>query len=273
MGEPSDLIAKDVEQTLGEADVIRDDHRAIFLKQQGAEARTAGDNALGRIHNVHVVQEGDIEDILCAWQVDKVMQRFDSLAAAAHHQTFVGNRVTGGLSAELIGIILEPGEPFEHALLENSERLAVHPGKILPEWESVQPGGIIDEGKLVGEHLLPELVLAEERKTAFHRAAVEGDPVHKIEHIGRGGSAKYDVVPAQRDLLRRVGLIMRHQESQVLSQRGRVQIRFFLGGLFGGHFPLKGGVRENGRHLGVRGLKILGMFRAGGDLGNGVHAA
>ncbi len=78
--------------------------------------------------------------------------------------------------------------------------------------------GIVDEGELVREHLLADLVFAQEGKTAFHRAAVETDPVHKIEHVGDGGGAKDDIVAAQRDLLGGVGLVMLDQEGQLLPQ-------------------------------------------------------
>ena len=71
-GNPGYFVAEDVQQALGQADVIRNGHGSVLLQQQGAETRTAGDDAIGGVNDVNVVQEGDIKQILLAGLLYKI---------------------------------------------------------------------------------------------------------------------------------------------------------------------------------------------------------
>ena len=62
--------------------------------------------------------------------------------------------VTGGLRAELVGVVLEPGEGLENALLEDREGLARHADQVALEGEGLEAGRVVDQGELVGEDLL-----------------------------------------------------------------------------------------------------------------------
>jgi hypothetical protein len=72
-------------------------------------------------------------------------------------------------------------------------------------------GGVVGQREAVREDLLPNL-LFEEREAAFHQTAVETDPVHHADQVGRGGRAKDDIVRAHRDLLGGFGLVALQQE-------------------------------------------------------------
>ena len=134
------------------------------------------------------MQEGDVENILFARQVNQVLQGIDILpVAAAEHQAFMPDGVTCGFGAELIGIILEPGESLENAVLEDREWLAGNPCEVALEGKCLQPGRIVNKCELIREHLLAHFVFTQERETTLDRATVETDPVHKTKHFGGGG--------------------------------------------------------------------------------------
>ncbi len=120
---------------------------------------------LGGVDDVHIVQEGDVKEVLGAGLRNQGLQCFDILGARRATARLLWETVCPvGLAAELIGVILVPGEALEDTLLENGEGLALDAGEVPFEREGLQPGGIVDEGELVGEDLLPDLVLAEERR-------------------------------------------------------------------------------------------------------------
>ena len=103
--EPGEPVAENVPQAPGDTHVVGNHHGAVFLQQQRAEARTRRDQPLGGVDDVHVVQEGDVQQVVVARQPDQFFQRADLPVAAGEHQALVRHRVTGGRRAELVGVV------------------------------------------------------------------------------------------------------------------------------------------------------------------------
>ena len=60
VGQPGDTRAKDVPQALCQPHVVGDHYAAICLEQECSKPRACRDQALGRVHDVHVAQVGDV---------------------------------------------------------------------------------------------------------------------------------------------------------------------------------------------------------------------
>ncbi len=63
-GQPGYLVSKHIQQALRDAHVVRHHHATILLEQKGTKAGTGGHHAFGRVDDVHVMQEGDIQDVI-----------------------------------------------------------------------------------------------------------------------------------------------------------------------------------------------------------------
>ena len=67
-------------------------------------------------------------------------------------------------------------------------------------------------------------------------------------------------------------MVVLYHKNQVAPQLAGVKISQFVGRLFGDDFPFEVFMRQHHRHLGIGSLEILGVLRAGVDLGNDVAA-
>ena len=178
--DPGHFVAEDVQQALGQADVVGYDHRTILFQQQGTKARAAGDDSFGRVDNVHVMQEWDIKQIPLAWQVDQFLQRADRLVAAAQDQALMRDGMAGRLGAELVRVILVPDEAPEDTFFNDRPGFADQPGQVTFEGIGLKPVGVVDQVEMVRKDFFPDLVFGKEGEAALHQAAVVGDLVHEM---------------------------------------------------------------------------------------------
>jgi hypothetical protein len=102
-GHPLEFVTQEFSQLLSKADIVGELNTAVLLQEQGAEAGDGRQLALAGIDDVHVVEEGNIEDVLFPGEFGKVLDGLDVHLAAADHNGKVVGVVAGRLLTELIG--------------------------------------------------------------------------------------------------------------------------------------------------------------------------
>ena len=103
---PGNFITEDIQQTLSQTDVERYSYRSISFQQQSAKSRAGSNDPLGRIDDVHIVQEGNIQYIFFPRQIHQFLQGTYRHLPRVKPQALMWNRVPCGFNPKFICIIL-----------------------------------------------------------------------------------------------------------------------------------------------------------------------
>ena len=202
------------------------------------------------------------------------LQRADLPVAAVQHQALVHHGVPGGLCAKLIRIVLDPGEGLEDALLEDREGLARHAHEIALEGEGLQAGGIIHQGELVREDLLCRPVLrVRKEKPRFIEPPLKPIQFMKLSRSPwPPGQRRCHICPAGAAGRCRAGSARAGKPGRCCRPAGSRSAFFWADcSACTSHFRLA--CDSTTVIWASEVLEILGVLRAGVDLGDGVGAA